>query len=60
MIYKHFGKEIIENLSHSILDENKNNLKIEVNLTEEIHEKLYLRIYESFIMGVDGIDNGVE
>lgn len=29
-------------------------------MTPEILESLYTRIYDSFIMGVDGIDNGVE
>lgn len=29
-------------------------------MTPEILESLYIRIYDSFIMGVDGIDNGIE
>jgi uncharacterized UPF0160 family protein len=40
--------------------EYQDRLKFPIPVTPEILESLYIRIYDSFIMGVDGIDNGVE
>ena len=60
MIYKHFGLEVIENICKKIIEENKENLKIQVDLNPEIIDHVYHKIYKGFIMGVDGIDNGVD
>jgi uncharacterized UPF0160 family protein len=46
LIYKHFGKEVISN----ILKESAN----QENLGE-----IYKKIYEDFVEGLDGIDNGI-
>lgn len=59
LVYKHFGKEIIRNAADSLLKEYEGKLKVDIFLTEEDLDSLYLAVYESFIMGVDGIDNGV-
>jgi len=47
LIYKHFGEEILKTLTHT-LSLSLNDLKI-----------LFNKIYESFIEGIDGIDNGI-
>ncbi|KAL4474206.1 hypothetical protein ABPG72_001745 [Tetrahymena utriculariae] len=60
LVYKHFGKEIIKNVAQSLLDENKDNLSVEISLNQGILDSLYQRIYDGFILGVDGNDNGVE
>ncbi|EAR83677.1 melanocyte proliferating protein, putative (macronuclear) [Tetrahymena thermophila SB210] len=60
LVYKHFGQEIIKNVAQSLIDENKDNLNIEITLNQETLDSLYQRIYDGFIQGVDGSDNGVE
>ncbi|KAL4435275.1 hypothetical protein ABPG74_017367 [Tetrahymena malaccensis] len=60
LVYKHFGQEIIKNVAQSLLDENKDNLNIEIPLNQETLDCLHQRIYDGFILGVDGNDNGVE
>jgi len=45
LIYKHFGREIIQNL-----------LNIQDEKTTDV---LFYKVYESFMAGIDAIDNGV-
>lgn len=45
LIYKHFGRRVLKSLSDSITDEHL--------------EKVYQKLYDDFIEGIDGIDNGV-
>jgi len=44
LVYKHFGREIIEN---------------ELGTNPEQTEVIFYKIYESFIEGIDAIDNGI-
>ena len=45
-MYKHFGREIVATT-------------LALPESDPIVEKIYLKVYKSFIEGVDGIDNGV-
>jgi len=47
LIYKHFGKEVIAD----ILAEDK--------LPQETLDMIYMKVYETFVEAVDGVDNGV-
>eukprot|EP00511_Aplanochytrium_stocchinoi_P005163 CAMPEP_0204827764 /NCGR_PEP_ID=MMETSP1346-20131115/5220_1 /ASSEMBLY_ACC=CAM_ASM_000771 /TAXON_ID=215587 /ORGANISM="Aplanochytrium stocchinoi, Strain GSBS06" /LENGTH=321 /DNA_ID=CAMNT_0051956327 /DNA_START=77 /DNA_END=1039 /DNA_ORIENTATION=- len=49
LVYKHFGKRIISTIA--------THHKIELN--ETIEDKIYTKVYSSFIEHVDAIDNGV-
>lgn len=60
LIYKHFGREIVKNLVNSIIEEYKDSLTVEIHVTQELLDTLYLRLYDSLIAGIDGIDNGVQ
>jgi len=46
LIYKHFGKEVIQELSQNTLSWSDN-------------EIIFQKVYKSFIEGLDGIDNGI-
>ena len=46
LVYKHFGREIVATT-------------LALPESDPIVEKIYLKVYKSFIEGVDGIDNGV-
>ena len=47
LVYKHFGREIVANT-------------LGLSSSDPIVEKIYLKVYKSFVEGVDGIDNGVD
>lgn len=51
LIYKHFGEEVIDSILHGngVTDLSKEDLK-----------RVYLKVYDSFVEAVDGIDNGVQ
>ena len=46
LVYKHFGREIVARV-------------LQLPEDDQRVEKIYLKVYKSFIEGVDGIDNGV-
>ena len=46
LVYKHFGREIVARV-------------LEFPVEDPRVEKIYLKVYKSFIEAVDGIDNGV-
>ena len=46
LVYKHFGKEIVAT-------------KIEKSVDDPVTERLYLKMYKTFVEAVDGVDNGV-
>lgn len=50
LIYKHFGKEVLVNAVKQVWNQ---------DLDLETVERLYLRFYDSLILEVDAIDNGV-
>ena len=54
LVYKHFGEEIVE----EALRDARGLGEREVD--RGVVEKIYVKIYEEFIEGVDGNDNGVE
>lgn len=61
LVYKYFGKEIIKDIILNHKDEIKTNTdKKEENIDDEIISILYNKVYESFIEGIDGIDNGIK
>lgn len=47
LIYKHFGKEVLSD----ILRDDK--------LSDDVLQILYMKVYETFVEAVDGVDNGV-
>lgn len=51
LVYKHFGKEVVRNV---VEKEEK-----VAALSEEELEKVYLKVYDSFVEAVDAIDNGI-
>ena len=64
LIYKYFGKEILKDIIINHKDDikttmDKNENKVE-NVDDETIEILYKKVYESFIEGIDGIDNGIK
>ena len=46
-MYKHFGREIVANV-------------LKKDAADPIVEKIYLKVYKSFVECVDGVDNGVQ
>lgn len=50
LVYKYFGKEVLKNICST---------EYKVELTEEELEKLHKKIYKSFILEIDAVDNGV-
>jgi len=48
LVYKHFGREIVENELKKATQSNEN------------LELVYLKMYHDFIEAIDGIDNGIE
>jgi uncharacterized UPF0160 family protein len=50
LIYKHFGKEVLANAVKDVWNQ---------EYSEETLDRLYLRFYDSLILEVDAIDNGV-
>ena len=50
LIYKHFGKEVLINAVKKVWNQ---------DLDAETVDRLYLRFYDSLILEVDAIDNGV-
>ena len=47
LVYKHFGREIVANV-------------LKKDAADPIVEKIYLKVYKSFVECVDGVDNGVQ
>jgi uncharacterized UPF0160 family protein len=56
LVYKHYGREVIRNVVQSLLEK----YNIQMNISEQDYEDIYQRIYDNFILYVDGVDNGVE
>lgn len=52
LIYTHFGREIIKEL---LKKEN-----IEENVRDQLNEILFNKLYETFVLEIDAIDNGVD
>ena len=50
LIYKHFGKEVIQNICKN---------EYEIDLNEEEIDLVHEKLYKSFILEIDAIDNGV-
>lgn len=57
MIYKHFGKRSISQLLAK--EANPQFKQGAAALTTEEVDIIYLKVYDNFIEGIDGIDNGV-
>lgn len=55
LVYRHFGKEVVKNLTTKYVEMYK--LNVEVN--ERTIDLVYHRLYDHFIQGMDGVDNGV-
>ena len=55
LIYRHFGREVVTNLSEKFIEQYKLNLE----LTPDTIDKIYWRLYDKFILAIDAIDNGV-
>lgn len=49
LVYKHFGQEVIKNILQSR----------EIKYSEDDLECIYLKVYDSFVEAVDGVDNGI-
>eukprot|EP01084_Bolivina_argentea_P045746 84191_1 len=64
LIYKYFGKEIIKDIiinhNNDIKTNMDNDIKENDIMNENILNLLYKKVYESFIEGIDGIDNGIK
>ncbi|KRX02574.1 hypothetical protein PPERSA_11914 [Pseudocohnilembus persalinus] len=58
LIYKHFGKEVIQNVINEILSDVKLKIKLDTK-DPQLLEQIYKKVYGSFLEAVDGIDNGV-
>ena len=50
LVYKHYGKEIIQNIATNIFKR---------NLDEKTIEMIYQNVYRDLIMELDAIDNGI-
>lgn len=50
LVYKHFGEEVVDSILRSK----------DVSLSTEDLKLVYLKVYESFMEAIDGIDNGVQ
>ena len=55
LIYRHYGREVIKNISKEYIRQ----FQLQFELTQRISDLIYYKLYESFIYGMDGIDNGV-
>ena len=55
LVYKYFGKEIVANLIKFYVDK----YKLDVVANEKTVDVVYYRLYDTFIEGIDGADNGV-
>jgi uncharacterized UPF0160 family protein len=54
LVYKHFGREVVR----SVLESEEG--LAEIAKDEEAVERLWLRVYKTFVKAVDAIDNGIE
>lgn len=60
LIYKHFGREIVQNAFNSLFTDPKYiDPKYRVEVQPEEWEGLYVRLYTDFFEYLDGVDNGV-
>ena len=59
LIYKYFGKEIIKDIILNHKDDIKTDTDKDKDIDDEMIEILYNKVYESFIEGIDAIDNGI-
>jgi len=57
LIYKHYGREIVENVIKKVLE--SMDLLTPIQITPEIINIVYLKIYDTLIKSIDAIDNGV-
>lgn len=53
LIYKHFGREIICNIINANIELN------DISDNPELIDKIFFKIYKSFIKEIDAIDNGI-
>eukprot|EP00483_Globobulimina_turgida_P001730 UN01732 len=66
LIYKYFGKQIIKDIIINHSNDIKTNMvmdmddKKEAVINDNILDVLYKKVYESFIEGIDAIDNGIQ
>jgi uncharacterized UPF0160 family protein len=56
LIYRHYGREVVKKLNRKYIDQYQLPLDLEDAKTSDL---IYYKLYESFIYGMDGIDNGV-
>lgn len=55
LVYKYFGKEVVRNLVKHYVDM----YKLDVVVDDKTVDVVYYKLYDSFIEGIDGADNGV-
>lgn len=56
LIYRHYGREVVKKISNKYI----NQFRLGVDLNDpKTSDLIYYKLYESFIYGMDGIDNGV-
>eukprot|EP01015_Nassula_variabilis_P016475 TRINITY_DN2529_c0_g1_i19.p1 TRINITY_DN2529_c0_g1~~TRINITY_DN2529_c0_g1_i19.p1 ORF type:complete len:351 (-),score=57.88 TRINITY_DN2529_c0_g1_i19:53-1105(-) len=56
LVFKHFGREVVERIAKDFLVSEK----LDIQLSPEDYDQLYLRIYNTFIMPLDATDNGID
>merc|ERR1719295_1514244 len=61
LVYKYFGKEIISDIveNHADCIQTNGGDQKSDGLDEETLSTLYAKVYESFMEGIDGVDNGI-
>ena len=57
LVYRHFGKEVVKKLMEKYVTKYQLEMIIEIN--EKMIDICYYKLYDNFIMGIDGADNGV-
>jgi uncharacterized UPF0160 family protein len=56
LIYRHFGKEVLKNITEDIIK----TYGVNMTVSEDEYNLVYKRLYDKLILYVDAVDNGVE
>lgn len=60
LVYKHYGKEVIENAIHHLVDSGVVPATVKPKVTQEAIEEIYHDLYRTFFVTLDAIDNGID